>query len=74
MPRGPLPFPDATEPARFVNQAVTQRGVSALPADLFHDLERPDLFADGLHLNVTGRNLFSTRLGQRIAAELGAGR
>ena len=74
MPRGPLPFPEATEPARFVNQAVTQRGVSALPADLFHDLERPDLFADGLHLNVTGRNLFSTRLGQRLAAELGAGR
>ena len=74
MPRGPLPFPDATEPARFVNQAVTQRGVSALPADLFHDLERPDLFADGLHLNAAGRDMFSTRLGKRVAAELGAGR
>ena len=74
MPRAPLPVPDATEPARFLDQAVARRNVSAFPQDLFHDLERPEMFADGLHLNSRGRAAFSARLGQRVAAELGAGR
>ena len=74
MPRAPLPLPDAKVAARFLDQAMARPNVSALPQDLFHDLERPEMFADGLHLNSRGRAAFSARLGQRLAAELGAGR
>ncbi len=66
MPRGPLPPPDPKEPAHFIDRVRTRKGVSVLPIDTFHDLERPELFADGLHLNHTGRPLFSEHLAQKL--------
>ena len=74
MPRAPLATPDSAVAARFLAEATTRPGVSALPQDTFHDLERPELFADGLHLNMQGRIIFSQRLGEKLAHLLEAGR
>lgn len=58
LPRGPvvraLP-PD-------LPSAVRVLGLRTGPEDLFEDLERPELFADELHLNREGRSRFSTGL------------
>ena len=35
------------------------------------DLERPEYFADGLHLNRDGRPIFTVRLAQRVDSILG---
>jgi hypothetical protein len=67
IPRSPLPLPDSPDSARFINEAVRQAGVTALPQNTFRDLERPELFADGLHLNKTGRAIFSKRLAEDVA-------
>jgi hypothetical protein len=40
--------------------------LTILPEDLFKDLERPDVFFDGLHLNRAGREIFSARLAERL--------
>jgi hypothetical protein len=74
IPRAPLPIPDATVPARFLNSVRGRRGVEALPADTFKGLERPELFADGLHLNRAGRPLFSTILARKISEMRGQAR
>ena len=80
LPRAPLIDPDtATQPASmgFVNSVAHTPRVDVLPAQTFFDLERPEMFADGLHLNHDGRPIFSTRLAERVDAILngkGAGR
>jgi hypothetical protein len=67
IPRSPLPLPDSPNPARFIGEAVHQAGVTVLPQDTFRDLEQPELFADGLHLNRRGRAIFSKRLARDVA-------
>jgi hypothetical protein len=62
MPRAPLSRPDFTEPARFLESVRGQANVSVLPKQTFRDLERPEWFADGLHLNHVGRGIFSARV------------
>ncbi len=66
MPRGPLSPQEFTEPAYFIDNVRTRPGVAVLPVDTFHDLERPELFSDGLHLNHSGRPLFSEHLAQKL--------
>lgn len=66
VPRGPLHPQEVTEPAYFIDSVRTRPGVSVLPVDTFHDLERPELFSDGLHLNHSGRPIFSERLAQKL--------
>jgi hypothetical protein len=63
LPRAPLHIPENPVPPRFLKFALTRPRVSALPAGTFEDLERPELFFDGYHLNRAGRALFSARLG-----------
>jgi len=41
--------------------------VTILPGEMFRDLEHPEVYADGLHLNHVGRPLFSERLGRKVA-------
>ncbi len=62
LPRAPLPKPVSSVPAVFLDSALSRPRVSSLPADLFADLERPEFFADGLHLNRDGRPAFTTRI------------
>ena len=66
LPRAPLPRPESPTPARFLKWAVRRPHVSALPSYIFRDLERPELFEDGLHLNKAGRSLFSDRFAGQI--------
>jgi lysophospholipase L1-like esterase len=47
--------------------------ITILPADTFVDLERPELFADGLHLNREGRPVFSARVAKQTDAILARG-
>ncbi len=70
LPRAPMVNPNAPpgRAARFVDTAARLPRVTVLPPDTFMDLERPELFADGLHLNKDGRPLFSARLADRVEA------
>ncbi|HVW87335.1 MAG TPA: hypothetical protein VHB50_21760 [Bryobacteraceae bacterium] len=68
LPRAPLPILDSPVPARFLMSVAGRPHISLLDRKTFRDLERPDEFADGLHLNHNGRPLFSARLAQRLAA------
>jgi hypothetical protein len=71
LPRAPLPIPQAAIPPRFIDSVRGVRNVTVLPPATFRDLERPDIFADGLHLNHLGRPIFSTHLAEQIDAVLG---
>lgn len=71
LPRAPLPIPEGATPPRFLEWALRQPRVSALPAETFRDLERPELFFDGYHLNHDGRGLFSGRVAELIPARIG---
>ncbi|HVW07283.1 MAG TPA: hypothetical protein VHC90_01805 [Bryobacteraceae bacterium] len=75
LPRAPLIDPEANKlhNTGFVTAAARSADVTVLPPGTFTDLERPDFFADGLHLNREGRPIFSTRLGERIADVLTKG-
>jgi hypothetical protein len=68
IPRAPWPAPEAAEPARFVESAQRNPGLTVLPERTFEDLERPETFADGLHLNRAGRELFSVKLAQSVVS------
>ena len=41
--------------------------LTILPRDAFRDLQRPEWFADGLHLNHAGRQVFSEELARAAA-------
>jgi hypothetical protein len=65
--------PDAEQPAGFVDSAARLPKVTVLPGETFTDLERPEVFADALHLNREGRPIFSTRLGEKVESVLAGG-
>jgi len=71
LPRAPLPRPENSHPPRFLQWALGRPLVSALPSRTFRDLERPELFADGLHLNKTGRALFTERIAAQVPPLIG---
>jgi hypothetical protein len=71
LPRAPLPRPESPTPARFLKGALKRPRVSALPSYMFRDLERPELFEDGLHLNKVGRSLFTERLADQVPPLIG---
>ena len=71
LPGGPVPPPEPTVPARYFDSVAHQPRVTVLPKEMFRDLERPDFYADGLHLNVNGRPVFSERLGRKVAELMG---
>ena len=73
LPRGPLVNPQTPNGPGFVDSASKLPRVTVLPADTFTDLERPELFADGLHLNREGRPIFSQRLAQNVDEILAGG-
>jgi len=71
LPRAPLIEPNAKNTPGFVDSAAKTPHVTVLPASAFADLEHPEFFADGLHLNRDGRLLFSERLARQLDAALG---
>jgi hypothetical protein len=66
LPRAPLPKPDGATPAVFLKTTLPREHVQVLAASTFRDLEQPEYFFDGLHLNRKGRAIFSARLGREI--------
>jgi hypothetical protein len=72
VPRAPLPPPDA--PPKLdsaVRQIASQPNVIVLDERLLNQLERPDLFWDGLHLNRDGMEQFSRLLATEVRRVLG---
>lgn len=67
IPNAPLSLPDSPVPARFLQSVASRPNVTVLPADTFREFQRPELFADGLHLNQYGRKPFSEKLARAIA-------
>jgi len=67
LPNAPLPVPEPTGPPRFLRSVASRPRLNVLPQDTFRDLQHPDLFSDGLHLNQDGRKLFSEKLARMIA-------
>jgi hypothetical protein len=71
LPRAPIPIPESSQPARFLQWALKRPRVFALPQNTFRDLENPDLFFDGLHLNKIGRDLFSRKIASQVSPLIG---
>jgi hypothetical protein len=69
-PRAPLPPREDLPEGRFIDAARAQPGVVVMDRALFRDLERPEAFADALHLNAAGRRIFSERLARAVAGAL----
>jgi hypothetical protein len=71
LPRAPVHLPPSRVPARFLDAALKRPHVSAMPAESFEDLETPELFADGQHLNRSGRPEFSRRIAKFVQEAVG---
>ncbi len=67
VPRAPWPTPDSPVPSRFIDSVKADRNLEVFPRETFTDLERPEVFADGLHLNHAGRPIFSELLAKKLA-------
>jgi hypothetical protein len=61
-PRGPLPQPERRSPQAFLDWARKQPNVIVLDQFAFRDLESPETYFDGFHLNRKGRETFTARL------------
>lgn len=66
IPNAPLPLADSTVPAQFIDSVKVNPRLTVLPVDTFRDVQRPELFFDGMHLNSTGRRLFSVELAKAV--------
>jgi hypothetical protein len=73
LPRGPIPRPPflARSTGSAARELASQPNVMLMDEHAFESLERPELFADGMHLNKQGVALFSTMLARNTAAMLG---
>ena len=72
IPRGPLhglSGPDA-EPTGSLAQLKLEKRVAVVRADAFDEFESPKYFFDQLHLNRTGREIFSSKLAAIVASAL----
>jgi hypothetical protein len=71
LPRAPVPKPESEQPPVFLKQGLRRPRVRALPSSTFRDLERPEFFFDGLHLNKVGRGIFSERIAAQVPPLIG---
>ncbi len=74
LARGAFPRPDYLSRARTssIREFAARANVLLCDEHAFESLERPELFADAVHLNRSGAERFSRMLAERIAAMLGA--
>ncbi len=72
LPRSPAPRPDAPppNPSGFVRRLAADGSAVTLDEHAFDSLERPELFADALHLNSGGAASFSAMLAAQVRARL----
>ncbi len=68
--RGPLPQPERKSPRTFLGWARMQPNVIVLDQFAFRDLETPETYFDGFHLNRKGRQLFTARLTHLLLSAL----
>ena len=73
LPRGPIVNPQTHSDPVFLDSASKLPKITVLPADTFTDLEHPELFADGQHLNQNGRPIFSQHLAEKVNSILTGG-
>lgn len=68
LPRAPIPRPDGLDriTSSSIRELARRPNVLLCPEHAFDSLERPELFKDGLHLNLEG----STRFSQMLAREV----
>lgn len=78
LPRGPVPRPaylDRRAHGVIRDMAAAQSNVLLCDEHAFESLEHPELFKDGLHLNLEGSNRFSYMLAREVRRLLnGAGK
>jgi hypothetical protein len=74
LPRGPVPPPPVAAQPHSVVRELARRNphVVLLDERLFDSLERPELYADGLHLNAAGSRLLSAILAEELRQRLEA--
>lgn len=72
LPRSPAPRSDAPppNPDSVIRRLAAEGSVIALDEHAFDSLERPELFADALHLNSEGAARFSAMLAAEVRARL----
>jgi hypothetical protein len=72
IPRSPAPRPQPLThlPWTIVDELRKRDWVRVIDPHAFEDLEKPELFADHVHLNAAGRKLFSPRLAEAVKAQL----
>jgi hypothetical protein len=72
VPRSPAPRPTSLGnlPWTITDELRKRPWVTIVDRQVFEDLERPELFADHVHLNATGRKLFSPRLAEVVKSAL----
>jgi hypothetical protein len=73
LPRGPIPRPGylVRKRSSTIHEFAFRPGVLLTRQEAFDELERPELFKDGLHLNHDGCTRFSAMLAHEIAGMLG---
>jgi hypothetical protein len=71
-PRSPAPRPTSLAhlPWTTVDELRKRPRVTVIDRHAFEDLEKPELFADHIHLNAAGRKIFSPRLAETVKAAL----
>ncbi len=71
-PRSPAPRPVSLAhlPWTIVDDLRKRPWVRVIDAKTFEDLEKPEYFADHVHLDSTGRKLFSPRLAEAVEESL----
>ena len=76
LPRGGFVRPDQPpyDPHSSVRDLAAQPNVTLIDEHFFDSLEKPELFADDLHLNATGMVPFSLMLTQEVSRILGPAR
>ena len=75
LPRGPIPRPAGLDarPTSSIRELAARPNVLLCPEHAFESLEHPELFKDGLHLNLEGSNRFSRMLARQVKVLLDGG-
>jgi hypothetical protein len=68
LPRGPILRPAGLDykPTSSIRELARRPNVLLCPEHAFESLERPELYKDGLHLNLEGSNRFSHMLAREV--------